>query len=148
LDDSSTEAHDGGVAIAKLSEVTINTYVRVVRRFARHFGKSPEQLGPEQVRQYLLHLLNAKGDAWSTLQVNRAALRFLYVKVLQQPWFDEEIAKPKKRPRLLSPVSTPDRMLFIIVFRNESVAAGDGRARNRRLSSTMAPICPELSTSL
>jgi integrase/recombinase XerD len=71
--------------LRNFSEVTIQTYIRVVHRFARHFGKSPEQLGSEQVREYLLHLLNDKGDAWSTLQVNRAALKFLYVRVLKQP---------------------------------------------------------------
>ena len=35
-----------------LSEATIHTYLRAVWRFARHFGKSPDQLGPEQIRQY------------------------------------------------------------------------------------------------
>jgi len=99
--------------LRNFSEVTIKTYVRVVQRFAKHFGKSPEKLGAEQVRQYLLHLLNDKGDAWGTLQVNRAALKFLYVKVLKQPWFDEEIAKPKKRPRLPTVLSPEEitRML-------------------------------------
>lgn len=99
--------------LRNLSEITIKTYVRVVQRFAKHFGKSPEKLGAEQVRQYLLHLLNDKGDAWGTLQVNRAALKFLYVKVLKQPWFDEEIAKPKKRPRLPTVLSPEEitRML-------------------------------------
>jgi site-specific recombinase XerD len=76
-----------------------------VWRFARHFGKSPDQLGPEQVREYLLHLRNEKKDKWSTLQVNRGALKFLYVRVLKQGWFDEEIAAPKKRPQLITVLS-------------------------------------------
>jgi integrase/recombinase XerD len=38
--------------LRNFSEVTIKTYVRVVQRFAKHFGKSPEKLGAEQVRQY------------------------------------------------------------------------------------------------
>jgi len=99
--------------LRNFSEVTIQTYIRVVQRFARHFDKSPEQLGAEQVRKYLLHLLNDKGDTWSTLQVNRAALKFLYRRVLKQPWFDEEIAKPKKRPRLPTVLSPEEitRML-------------------------------------
>ena len=86
--------------LRNLSEATIHTYLRAVWRFARHFGKSPDQLGPEQVRQYLLHLRNDKNDTWSTLQVNRGALKFLYVRVLKQKWFDEEIIAPKKRPQL------------------------------------------------
>jgi len=86
--------------LRNLSEATIHTYLRAVWRFARYFGKSPDQLGPEQVRQYLLHLRNDKNDTWSTLQVNRGALKFLYVRVLKQKWFDEEIIAPKKRPQL------------------------------------------------
>jgi site-specific recombinase XerD len=36
----------------------------------------------------------------STILVNRSALRFLYVATLKQKWFDEEIARPKRRPTL------------------------------------------------
>jgi integrase/recombinase XerD len=86
--------------LRNLSEATIHTYLRAVWRFARHYHKSPDQLGPDQVREYLLHLRNVKEDSWSTLQVNRGALKFLYVRVLKQTWFDEEIAAPKKRPHL------------------------------------------------
>jgi integrase/recombinase XerD len=86
--------------LRNLSEATIQTYVQAVRRFAQHFDKSPDQLGPEQVREYLLHLRNDKDDSWSTLQVNRGALKFLYARVLKQSWFDEEIAAPKKRLQL------------------------------------------------
>lgn len=92
--------------LRNLSEITSNMYLRLVWRFAKHFGKSPDQLGPDHVRQYLLHLRNDKKDNWSTIQVNRGALKFLYVRVLKQPWFDEEIATPKRRvklPTVLSP---------------------------------------------
>ena len=57
----------------------------------------PTNSGP-RFRGYLLHLLNDKRDSWTTIQVNRAALKFLYVRVLKQSWFDEEIPAPKKRP--------------------------------------------------
>jgi len=86
--------------LRNLSEATIRTYLRAVWRFAKHFRKAPDQLGPEHVREYLLHLRNDKKDTWSTLQVNRGALKFLYVRVLKQKWFDEEIVAPKKRPQL------------------------------------------------
>jgi site-specific recombinase XerD len=94
--------------LRNLSEATIHTYLRAVWRFTKHFHTAPDQLGPEQVREYLLHLRNDKKDSWSTLQVNRAALKFLYVRVLKQRWFDEEIAAPKKRPQLPTVLSTED----------------------------------------
>ena len=31
---------------------TIESYVYHVAKFARHFGKSPDKLGPEEIRQY------------------------------------------------------------------------------------------------
>jgi hypothetical protein len=34
--------------------------VRSVAEFAKHFGKSPELLGPEQIREYQLHLIQEK----------------------------------------------------------------------------------------
>ena len=86
--------------LRNLSDSTIHTYLSAVWRFARHFGTSPDQLGPEKVREYLLHLRNDKDDSWNTLQVNRGALKFLYARVLKQKWFDEEIAAPKRRPIL------------------------------------------------
>ena len=42
------------------SPKTIRLYVNWVADFARHFQASPEQLGPEHVRSYLLHLVQER----------------------------------------------------------------------------------------
>ena len=39
---------------------TIIVYVNCVVRFARHFGKSPELLGPDDVRAYLLDMIEKR----------------------------------------------------------------------------------------
>jgi hypothetical protein len=39
---------------------TITVYVNCVARFARHFGRSPELLGPDNVRIYLLHMIERR----------------------------------------------------------------------------------------
>jgi integrase/recombinase XerD len=96
----------GDLKLRNFSETTIHTYTRIVEDFAVFFHRSPEKLGPEQVRQYLLHAIEDKKLAWSTYQVQRAALKFIYTKTLKRPWFDLEVPKPKvkrKLPRVLSP---------------------------------------------
>jgi hypothetical protein len=52
-----------------------------MKRFARHYGTSPDRMNAEQVRSYLLYLLDERKLSWSLTHVNRAALRFLYVRV-------------------------------------------------------------------
>lgn len=34
------------------AESTIDTYIHTVEDFSRHFHRSPDQLGPEHIRQY------------------------------------------------------------------------------------------------
>ena len=82
------------------SELTIHSYVEAVADFARHFNVSPDRLGPDQIRDYQLHLINERKVAWPTLQVRNAALKFLYTKTLNQGWFGHEVAKPKVRRKL------------------------------------------------
>src|SRR3954447_25825377 len=82
------------------SEGTIRNYLGSIQRFTRYCGQSPEHVGGDQVRSYLLHLLEDRHLSWSAIHVNRSALRFFYVRVLKQRWFEEEI-QPPKRPILL-----------------------------------------------
>lgn len=87
-----------------LSASTQDAYVRMVAAFARHFNQSPDQLGPDHVREYLLRLIRRK-VAWSTYNVARCALHFFYRITLGKDWSPGEIvcAKPPKRlPVILS----------------------------------------------
>ncbi len=100
------------------SEQTIRTYIASVERFARYYDESPGQLSAEQVRSYLLHLLKERKLSWSAIHVNRAALRFLYVRVLKQRWFDEEIVAPKRHPQLPTVLSKEEITKILDATRN------------------------------
>jgi site-specific recombinase XerD len=89
-----------------------------VKRFARHYDQSPGQLSAEQVRSYLLHLLEERKLSWSAIHVNRAALRFLYVRVLKQRWFDEEIVAPKRHLQLPTVLSKEEITQILDATRN------------------------------
>ena len=48
-----------------------------VAQFAKHFGKSPDRLGAEQIREYQLFLIKEGRIALSTYVQVASALRFL-----------------------------------------------------------------------
>jgi site-specific recombinase XerD len=81
--------------IRNLSPHTIDGYLRYVAQFAKHFGVSPDRLGPEHVRTYQLHLLEQQVHQ-SILVQTVCALRFLYEKTLHRPWTVDYIPFPKK----------------------------------------------------
>jgi integrase/recombinase XerD len=88
------------------SEQTTRAYLRCVADFAKHFGTSPEHLGPEQVRTYQLFLIQDKQLAWSTVVQTVCALRFFYTVTLRRPMMLEYIASPQRPltlPIILSP---------------------------------------------
>jgi integrase/recombinase XerD len=79
---------------------TIRPYLYAVSDFARYFGKSPDQLGDEHVRQYQLYLLNEKKLGIETISGRIAALRFFFVKVLRRPYRQVDLVYPKRPERL------------------------------------------------
>lgn len=87
------------------AERTRKTYVSAVSSYSRHYGKSPDQLGSQEIQRYLLHLINDKKLAYSSVNQQVCALRFFYRTVLKRetPDYDIPMAKvPKRLPRILS----------------------------------------------
>lgn len=97
--------------IRNLAPNTQNSYVHQVSRFARHFHKSPERLGPEHIRAYQVYLTNEKKLAPSTILIAISALRFLYKITLKRNWsLDDAIPTPKK-PQKLPVILNPEEVL-------------------------------------
>jgi len=90
---------------------TQRAHVENIARFARHFGRSPADLGPEEIRTYQVYLIRERHLAPSSLEIAVCALRFLYKVTLKQPWsFDDLIPAPKK-PRRLPIVLSPGEVV-------------------------------------
>ena len=95
--------------LRNLSSGTIQAYIQCVARFARHFGCSPERLGVEQVRAFLLHLRTERRVSMSHYNQTRCALRFFYGITLGRDDVAQSIA-PAKQPRTLPVVLSADEV--------------------------------------
>jgi len=96
--------------VRNLSPHTQATYVLQVSLFARHFNKSPEALGPEEIRSYQVHLTNEKKLAPGSVLIAVAALRFLYKVTLHRDWNLEDVIPAPKKPQKLPIVLSPEEV--------------------------------------
>ena len=97
--------------VRNFSPHTQNSYVQQVSLFARHFSKSPEVLGPEEIRSYQVYLTNEKKLAPSSILIAVSALRFLYKVTLHRDWCLEDIIPAPKKPQKLPIVLSPEEVL-------------------------------------
>jgi site-specific recombinase XerD len=91
---------------------TIETYVGRIAAFAKHYGRSPDLLGPEEVRAFQLHLLERR-VSWSSFNQAVCALRFLYGTTLGRP---EQLPMIPygKRPKTLPSVLAAEEVVRLI----------------------------------
>ena len=89
----------------KFGEKTQLDYVRAVRKFAQHLGRSPDTASVEDLRNYQLHLVD-HGVSPASLNSAISGLKFFFNVTLDRP---ELVAKiqpvhlPRKLPVILSP---------------------------------------------
>ncbi len=101
------------MGIRNFTENTQLSYVQQVSAFARYFNRSPEDLGPEQVRVYQSHLVQTRKLAPSSVGTATAALRFLYRVTLKRDWTPDDIPMPKKPFKLPVVLSPEEVTLFL-----------------------------------
>ena len=85
--------------VRNLARHTQRAYLQQISLFARHFDKSPDILGPADIRAYQLHLSQEKRLSPSSILVAVAAIRFLYKVTLGRGWSVDEgiVTSSKKR---------------------------------------------------
>ena len=84
------------LTLGHYSERTITTYIDWLIRLGEHYHRSPADLGNEQVQAFLLHLIEERKLAWSTVNQALAACRFLYEKVLYRPHVELRVPARRK----------------------------------------------------
>ena len=92
------------MTLRNLSPATQQSYVYAVAKFSRFFGRSPDQLGVEEVRAYQIHLAG-RGLSWPHLNQVSCALRFFFGVTLGRKDVVDRIVsakEPKKLPIVLS----------------------------------------------
>jgi site-specific recombinase XerD len=97
--------------VRNLSPHTQTSYVQQVSRFARHFGRSPEELGAEEIRAYQVYLTNERKLAPSSILIAVAALRFVYTVTLKKDWRLSDIIPAPKKPQTLPVILSPAEVL-------------------------------------
>src|ERR1700686_1594656 len=101
--------------VRNLALNTQTSYVQQVSLFARHFDKSPEDLGPEEIRSYQVYLTNEKKLAPGSVLIAVCALRFLYRVTLHKDWVFQDVIPSPKKPQTLPVVLSPEEAIHFLV---------------------------------
>ena len=83
-----------------LTPKTQKIYLREVSNYAKYFGKSPEELGEKELREYLLYLLNERKLSAGTYRFYYQGLKFLYKQTMKREEVVEKIRCPKRKKTL------------------------------------------------
>lgn len=104
--------------LRNMSAWTQEAYVRYVADFARYSGKSPDLLGPEEVRAYQVHLFKERGFCYNSLTVAASALKFFYRVTAPRDWSVEQIPVPKRPKKLPVVLSKEEVAQFFKAIKN------------------------------
>ena len=91
---------EADLKIGGYSPSTQKVYLLYARQFAAHFMRSPAEMGADEVRRFLMHLVEERGESRETIRQVRASLRFLYAVTLNRPVEIEWLPVPRKQKRL------------------------------------------------
>ncbi len=87
--------------VRNFSPHTQAAYLHQVALFARHFRRSPDTLGPEEIRAYQVYLTTEKRLAPNSILTAVAALRFFYRVTLKRAWPVADLIPAPKKPQTL-----------------------------------------------
>jgi len=86
--------------LRSLAPGTQTGYLDAVTALSKHYHRPPDELSQEQIREYLLYLIETRKFARSTFKIHLSALKFLYRRTLGQPWPVLELPRIKTQRKL------------------------------------------------
>jgi integrase/recombinase XerD len=102
------------------AERTKSTYLSSVVLLVKYYHQSPDTLTAEQIKNYFLYLIKERKLSPSTCRLRLNALKFLYVVVLKQTWFnDMQLVLPKKAQRIPELLSRAEVMRILATCKNQ-----------------------------
>jgi site-specific recombinase XerD len=103
---------EGDLILKAYSPHTQKAYLRGARHFARHYMRSPQEMGEQEVRDFLLHLVRDRNASPATQDMYVNALKFLYAVTLKRPEVVKDLSHPK-RPKTLPVILSPAEVLRV-----------------------------------
>jgi site-specific recombinase XerD len=104
---------EGDLRLRGLSEVTHEEYLRRIRQFLAYYEVSPEQLSADDVRRYMLHLVDNLHVGPANLKTTIAAIKFLYNVTLDRPEVVARVKFPKVPLKLLD-IPSPTEVAAVL----------------------------------
>ncbi len=104
--------------LRRFSPKTITCYLARMKKVAEHFGKSPAELGEEEIRIYLHHLIEKRKASQAVISQSYSALKFFFEKTLQKEWNGSRIPRSRQSKRLPGVLSKHEVESIISVTRN------------------------------
>jgi site-specific recombinase XerD len=95
------------------SERTIGQYISLTGKFFEWLGKPPGKATRDDVRDFLLYMINEKGVVAGTYSQYRTALKFFFEITMGKPCVIERILTPK-RAKTLPDVMSLDEVLTLL----------------------------------
>jgi len=86
--------------LAGLAQRTVVSYSSAVVKLSKHFGRSPDQLSEEELRQFFVHLIQERHLSDSSFKVYATAIKFFYERTLGREWKIFNLVRPEKSRKL------------------------------------------------
>jgi len=94
---------------------TQEAYTRAVRQLGEHYGRSPEQITEDEVREYFLYMTDVKNYARNTVTIALCGIKFFFQQTVGRQWTLFDLVRPP-RERRLPVVLSPNEVHLVLAM--------------------------------